>query len=95
MYADAKKAALEKRYVSVSEFIREALRRLLYPGLTENGFTPEFEEEVLRRERDPNEELIEWDGKTDANALPATGVYYYIVSANEKQWVGKFAFIRK
>ena len=54
LYLVAKKTATEKNYSSISELFRDALRRILYPELTENGFTPEFEEEVLRRENDPN-----------------------------------------
>ncbi len=64
MYLDAKKVLTQKGYTSISEFIRDALREKLYPNLTVNGFTPEFEEEVLRIANNPNEEYIEWDGKT-------------------------------
>ena len=63
LYLDAKKAVTEKNYSSISELFRDALRRILYPELTENGFTPEFEEEVLRRENDPNEKTYAWNGK--------------------------------
>lgn len=50
MYQDAKKFAAKKSYSSISEFIRTALREKLYEeqGLTVNGFTPEFEDEVLK-----------------------------------------------
>ncbi len=64
MYADAKKVVAKNKYASISELFRDALRRLLYPNLTVNGFTPEFEEEVLRRANDPKNEVFEWDGKT-------------------------------
>lgn len=64
MYLDAKKVLNKKGYTSISEFIRDALREKLYPNLTENGFTPEFEEEVLRIAAEPIENSIEWDGKT-------------------------------
>lgn len=67
MYRDAKKIVAERGYSSLSELVRYALRNVIYhePKLTENGFTPEFEEEILRRANDPNEKYIEWDGKTD------------------------------
>ncbi len=48
MYTEAKKVVSKRGYSSISELIREALRGILYPNLTENGFTPEFEDEVLR-----------------------------------------------
>lgn len=48
MYADMKKALAKRRYTSVSELIREAIRTVLYPQkYTVNGFMPEFEEHVL------------------------------------------------
>ena len=61
MYIDAKKMADQRKYTSISEFIRDAMRRMLYPQLTENGFTPEFEEQVLEAENDPN--IFKWNGK--------------------------------
>lgn len=48
MYEDVKHAVKAKQYASVSEFMRDALRKILYPEITENGFTKEFEDEVLR-----------------------------------------------
>lgn len=48
MYTDMKKALVKRSYTSVSELIREAVRTLLYPSkLTVNGFTKEFEDQVL------------------------------------------------
>jgi Arc/MetJ-type ribon-helix-helix transcriptional regulator len=47
MYKDAKKALTTKRYSSVSELIRDALRKSLYGEVTQNGFTKEFEDQVL------------------------------------------------
>ena len=64
MYQDAKKTLTKKGYTSISEFIRDAVREKLYPGLTENGFTPEFEEEVLKAAAEPIENSVEWDGVT-------------------------------
>ncbi len=47
MYKDAKKALIAKRYSSVSELIRDALRKSLYGEVTQNGFTNGFEDQVL------------------------------------------------
>lgn len=55
MYQDAKKVLSQKGYSSLSELIRDSLRKVLYPQLTENGFTSEFEEEVLRSAAEPLE----------------------------------------
>lgn len=64
MYKDAKLALKTRGYASISELIRSALRGVLYPHVTENGFTPEFEEEVLRSDAEPVENSVKWDGKT-------------------------------
>lgn len=48
MYEDAKKHLKKRGYASLSEFFRQSLRDVLYPKVTVNGFTPEFEEEVLK-----------------------------------------------
>ncbi len=53
MYQDAKKIQKARRYSSISELIRDLLRGFLYPRLTENGFTPEFEAEVLKSAAEP------------------------------------------
>jgi Arc/MetJ-type ribon-helix-helix transcriptional regulator len=53
MIEDAKKFVKKKQYASVSELIRDTLRKKLYPDLTENGFTREFEDAVLRSEKSP------------------------------------------
>lgn len=59
MYQDAKKLLAARGYTSISELIRDALRDMLYPRLTENGFTPEFEEEVLKAAAEPvNNDII-------------------------------------
>src|SRR3990167_1773942 len=34
------------------------------PNLTRNGFTPQFEREVLRRAAEPIDNDVEWDGVT-------------------------------
>ncbi len=64
MYEDTKVTLVRRGYTSISEFIRDAIRDVLYPPLTENGFTPEFEAQVLRAEKEPIENDIEWDGVT-------------------------------
>lgn len=64
MYQDAKKILSKRGYASISELIRDALRDTLYPRITENGFTHEFEERVLESAKEPIEKSIEWDGKT-------------------------------
>lgn len=56
MYKDVKKTIKERGYSSVSELVRDALRRMVYPGLTENGFTPEFEDAVLEAAQEPVDE---------------------------------------
>lgn len=53
LYRDIKRAIKERGYSSVSELMRDAVRRVLYPELTENGFTPEFEEMVLEAAKEP------------------------------------------
>ncbi len=59
MLEDAKFEIKEKRYASISELIRHALREVLYPnGVTVNGFTPEFEDEVLEAEKEPTKNDI-------------------------------------
>lgn len=55
MYEDAKKMLAARRYSSISELIRDALRKHIYEGLTVNGFTKEFEDEVLRVAAEPDD----------------------------------------
>lgn len=63
LYADLKKAVSKHRYTSVSELIREAVRNWLYPRTTVNGFTPEFENQVLAAAKEPLVNDRKWDGK--------------------------------
>ena len=64
MYADAKKQAKKYSYASISELFRDALRWWMNDNLTRNGFTPEFEERVLKSEKEADAgNVIEWDGK--------------------------------
>lgn len=66
MYEDAREVVKEKRFTSISELIRHALRDVLYPGgLTENGFTPEFEDAVLKAEKQPIENDTVWETESD------------------------------
>lgn len=53
MYKDAKRALAAKRYSSVSELIRDALRKTLYGKISQNGFTEEFENLVMESSREP------------------------------------------
>lgn len=64
MLADVKKTIGKRGFTSISEFFRDAARHSLYPHVTENGFTPEFEQQVLEAAKEPIEDSIEWDGKT-------------------------------
>jgi len=51
-------------YTSVSEVLRSGARQLIAnERLTINGFTPEFEEEVLKAAAEPVDESLAWDGK--------------------------------
>lgn len=63
LYKDIKKTIKERGYSSASELVRDAVRRILYPQLTENRFTPEFEEAVLESAKEPLDESKVW--KTD------------------------------
>lgn len=64
LYAQAKKHQKQYHYSALSELIRDALRWWLNPRLTRNGFTPEFEREVLRAEKEADAgSVVEWDGR--------------------------------
>lgn len=66
MYTDMKKALIKRRYTSVSELIREAVRKILYPSpLTVNGFTKEFEDQVLAASKSPRKNDIVLKTDTD------------------------------
>lgn len=58
MYQEAQKILNKRGYASISELIRDALRGVLYPFLTVNGFTPEFEQKVLEAAKEPVENDI-------------------------------------
>jgi len=63
LYEEAKKHQKADHYSTLSELIRDALRWWLNPRLTRNGFTPEFERQVLEAEAEPIEDSVKWDGK--------------------------------
>lgn len=64
LFDEAKKHQQEYHYSALSELIRDALRWWLNPRLTRNGFTPAFEREVLRAEKEADAgSVVEWDGK--------------------------------
>lgn len=65
MYRDAKQTIREKGYSSISELVRDGLRKIVYPELTENGFTPEFEEVVLRSAKESVDEKDVWETPED------------------------------
>ena len=60
LYNETKKLVKGRGYSSISELMRDALRHILYPHLTENGFTPEFEDMVLESAKEPIEQSKEW-----------------------------------
>lgn len=62
MYKAAKELVKKRGYSSMSELIRDALREAIFP-VTENGFTPEFEERVLKAAAEPVSKARAWDGK--------------------------------
>lgn len=68
MYKDAKRALIAKRYSSVSELIRDALRKTLYGEITENGFTKKFEDLVIEASREPEKNDIVFKSEQDFRA---------------------------
>lgn len=59
MYEDAKKMLAKNRYASISELVRDALRKVMYQDVTENGFTQAFEDKVLKAATEPlNDDVI-------------------------------------
>ena len=65
LYKEAKKIVKDKGYSSISELVRDGLRKVIYPQLTENGFTPEFEEMVLEAAKEPVDESKVWETSED------------------------------
>ena len=64
---DARFAVKREGYSSLSEYVRASMRRNLYfePGYTVNGFTPEFEEEVVRSAAEPEGDDVVLETKKD------------------------------
>jgi len=67
MYDDAKQMLVGKRYTSISELMRDALRRMLYQNISENGFSEEFETEALQSSRESEETDITLETEADVN----------------------------
>lgn len=65
MLEAAKKVLKRKHYASMSELVRDALRKeLKKQEITENGFTREFEDEVLRVAAEPDVDDV-WETDED------------------------------
>jgi len=59
MYKDVKKMLSGRGYSSVSELVRDALRKILYSGTTESGFSKEFENEVYESSaQSPKKDIV-------------------------------------
>lgn len=67
MYEDARAMVTRRGYSSMSELFRDTLRDKLYPRITENGFTPEFEALVLESEKEPRSKDRVWRTEKDIN----------------------------
>jgi len=66
LYKDAKNTVIKKHYASMSELIRDALRKILYQEtVSEEYFSKDFEDEVLRRARKPNDSDIVFETEED------------------------------
>jgi metal-responsive CopG/Arc/MetJ family transcriptional regulator len=65
MHKDIKKAVRTFHYRSISDFVIDAIEYKVdkNPKYTVNGFTPEFEEMVLKAEKEPieNDTILEPD----------------------------------
>jgi hypothetical protein len=64
MYEEVQLAMAKQHYMSFSEYMRDAVRKELHPGLTANGFTPEVEAKILKIAASPTNKDVVWDGKT-------------------------------
>lgn len=65
MYKDIKRAVKVKRFSSVSEMIRDSVRKSLYEEITENGFSPTFEDQIIESEMEPEENDQVWESEAD------------------------------
>src|SRR5258707_4058814 len=43
----------------------------------------------------PSEPSITWDGHDDQNNLAPSGIYFYVITVDDKQYMGKFVIIRE
>lgn len=68
MYKDAKKLATARGYSSISELVRDSLRRMLYRELTENSFTREFEDDVLLSSAESAKKNKVWKSEKELKA---------------------------
>lgn len=64
MYEDVKIALKEERYTSISELIRDALRKRLYQNINENGFLKSFENKVLQASLEKEQKDV-WESEED------------------------------
>ncbi len=51
--------------------------------------------ELPIREIQPSEPYITWDGKGERHEQANSGIYFYVITVDNKQYTGKFALIRK
>lgn len=78
LYDQAKSLVARGRYTSISELIRDALRRKIDGSkITVNGFTEEFEKEVLWSEAQPMENDIVLETPEDIDK------YFDSISSNK------------
>jgi hypothetical protein len=66
-----------------------------------SDLTAVFERSRMQETEDFNHSIgyrnavIEWNGTSDDGSIPSSGIYFYVLTVNDKHWTGKFAFIRK
>ena len=66
LYKDAKNTVIKMHYASMSELIRDALRRILYQGTaSEEYFSKDFEDKVLRRAKEPYDSDVVFETEED------------------------------
>jgi Arc/MetJ-type ribon-helix-helix transcriptional regulator len=66
LYKEAKNTVSKMHYASMSELIRDALRRILYSEVSsEEYFSKDFEDKVLRRSKEPYDSDIVFETEED------------------------------
>ena len=66
LYKDAKNTVSKMHYASMSELIRDALRRIVYSqSPSEEYFSEDFEDKVLRRAKEPYDSDIVFETEED------------------------------